>query len=311
MLTIYRTDHGVCRKLKKPEAGCWICLTSPTSHELDDVSLHYDVDPADLRAALDEEEASRIELEDDYTLILVDVPIVERRNDEEAYTTIPLGIILVRELLITVCSDDVPILADFAVNKVKQFSTKKRMRFVYQILFRTASTYQRILRVIDKRRVDIESRFDESSTEINDMIALHELETTLVYFETSLRGNEVVLNRLSLYKRIDQFPEDTELLDDVIIENKQAIEMAVIYKDVISGTRELLSTIEDSRLNNAMKFLTSITLVMAIPTIVSGFYGMNVPLPLSKWAHSFSFLTILTIAVCVIVLLILKKKHML
>lgn len=307
MLTIYKTDHGVCHKIPKAETGCWIDLCEPSSKELDEISLDFDIEPDDLRAALDEEEASRIVLEDDYTMILVDVPIVERRNDEDVYTTIPLGIILVADSVITVCMTQTSILADFQNNRVKQFSSKKRMRFVYQILFRTASTYQRTLRVIDKKRVDIESRFDEDDTKINDMIALHELESTLVYFETSLRGNEVVLNRLSLYKRIDQYPEDMELLDDVIIENKQAIEMATIYKDVISGTRELLSTIVDSRLNNMMKFLTSITLVMAIPTIVSGFYGMNVPLP----KYSFGELTVLTIVVCIVSLIILKRKKML
>lgn len=307
MLSILKTDHGVCRKIPKAEPGCWIDLCEPSSKELDDVAMTYAIEPDDIRAALDEEEASRIVLEDDYTMILVDVPVVEKRNDEDVYTTIPLGIILVAGIVISVCMTETMIMADFKTNRVKQFSTKKRMRFVYQILFRTASTYQRTLRVIDKKRIDIESRFDQDDTKVNDMIALHELESTLVYFETSLRGNEVVLNRLSLYKRIDQYPEDTELLDDVIIENKQAIEMATIYKDVISGTRELLSTIVDSRLNNVMKFLTSITLVMAIPTIVSGFYGMNVPLP----KHTFAELTIMTIIVCVVVLIVLKRKKML
>ncbi len=267
MLTIYKTDHGVCHKIPKAETGCWIDLCEPSSKELDEISLDFDIEPDDLRAALDEEEASRIVLEDDYTMILVDVPIVERRNDEDVYTTIPLGIILVADSVITVCMTQTSILADFQNNRVKQLD----------------------------------------DTKVNDMIALHELESTLVYFETSLRGNEVVLNRLSLYKRIDQYPEDMELLDDVIIENKQAIEMATIYKDVISGTRELLSTIVDSRLNNMMKFLTSITLVMAIPTIVSGFYGMNVPLP----KYSFGELTVLTIVVCIVSLIILKRKKML
>ena len=122
----------------------------------------------------------------------------------------------------------------------------------------------------------------EGDTEDFDLIELHELESTLVYFATSLRANGVVLDRLTRYKRLEQYPDDQELLDDVIIENKQAIEMTSIYRDIIKGTRELLSSIIDKRMNNAMKYLATITIIMAIPTIISGFYGMNVKTTVSR-----------------------------
>lgn len=175
-------------------------------------------------AALDEEESSRVELEDGYTLILVDIPTIEIRHDKEAYTTIPLGIILTQDIIITICTEETPVLQAFVNGRVKEFSTKKKMRFVYQILFRVAALYQNDLRVIDKKRTEIEERIDDDTEDV-DLIDLHALESTLVYFATSLRANGVVLDRLTRYKRLEQYPDDTDLLDDVIVENRQAIEM--------------------------------------------------------------------------------------
>ena len=162
-------------------------------------------------------------------------------------------------------------------------------------------------------RTEIEERVGED-TEEDDLIALHELESTLVYFATSLRANGVVLDRLTRYKRLEQYPEDKELLGDVIVENKQAIEMTGIYRDIINGTRELMSTVIDNRLNNVMKSLTIITLVMAIPTVVSGIYGMNVNakwVPFANTAHGFTIICGIIIIICILILIMLKKKRIL
>lgn len=311
MLGMYKTDNGIVHKISKYEPDCWISLIAPTREELDEVAMEYAIEIDDIQAALDVEETSRIIIEDNYTLILVDVPANEIRNEEQVYTTIPLGMIVTEQAIVTVCMENTNVLSDFVLNKIKQFSTKKRMRFVYQILFRTSSIYQRSLRYVDKHRREIEGRYQEDYSKIDDMVALHELETTLVYFETSLRGNESVLNRLKLYKNLDQYAEDEELLDDVIIENRQAIEMAIVYKDIVSGTANLISTILDSRLNNAMKFLTSISLVTAIPTIVSGIYGMNVHLPLARLPYAFEIIIGTTVLVCIVVMIFLHHKDML
>lgn len=183
------------------------------------------------------------------------------RHDKEAYTTTPLGIILTQDIIITICTEETPVLQAFVNGRVKEFSTKKKMRFVYQILFRVAALYQNDLRVIDKKRTEIEERIDDDTEDV-DLIDLHALESTLVYFATSLRANGVVLDRLTRYKRLEQYPDDTDLLDDVIVENRQAIEMTTIYRDIINGTRELMSSVLDNRLNNVMKILTIVTLVM-------------------------------------------------
>lgn len=184
------------------------------------------------------------------------------------------------------------------------------MRFIYQLLLRSAALYQAYLRGIDKKRIEIEERIDGDTQDV-DIIELHELESTLVYFATSLRSNSIVLERLRRYKRLEQYPEDMELLEDVMVEYQQAIEMTAIYRDIIDGTRELLSSVVDNRLNNVMKYLTSITIVMAIPTIISGIYGMNVSgigMPLASSPYGFGIICVLILLICVAALWILKGR---
>ena len=309
MIKFYRTDHKVLSEITEYEDNMWVCMTKPTVDETKLIAEDFEIDLADVRAALDDEESSRVEVEDGYTLILVDIPSIEMRNEREAYTTIPLGIILVKDILITVCAEDTPVLDAFIESKVKEFSTKKRMRFMYQILYRNCMTYQYYLRVMDRRRNLIEQRIQDETEDAD----LHELESNLVYFATSLRANGVVLDKLARYSSIKQYPEDQELLDDVMVENKQAIEMTGIYRDIISGTRELMTTIINNRLNNIMKFLAAITIVMAIPTIISGIYGMNVSgkwMPLAKTPYGFYIVCGIIVLICIIIALILKKKKM-
>ena len=284
MVKFYRTDDKLIHELDTLQGGTWIQMVNPSVAEGQMVADDLNVDIEDVLAALDEEESSRIELQDGYTLILVDIPSIETRHDKESYTTIPLGIILTDDEIVTVCTEDTPVLQVFLNNRVKEFSTKKKMRFVYQILYRISVLYQNDLRIIDKMRTEIEERVGED-TEEDDLIALHELESTLVYFATSLRANGVVLERLTRYKRLEQYPEDKELLGDVIV-----------------------------RLNNVMKSLTIITLIMAIPTVISGIYGMNVSskwVPLATTAHGFMIIIGVIVVICVLILILLKKKRIL
>lgn len=313
MIKFYKTEHRVLSETEKNEKDIWISVTKPTVEESKYIADEYDIDLEDVRAALDEEESSRVEVESGYTMILVDIPSVEIRNEREAYTTLPLGIILVEDAIITVCAEDTPVLQAFVEKKVRDISTKKRMRFLYQILYRSCMTYQYYLRVMDRRRTLIEQRIQDD-TEETDLIDLHELESNLVYFATSLRANGVVLDKLARYSSIKQYPEDKELLDDVMVENKQAIEMTNIYRDIISGTRELMTTIINNRLNNVMKFLAAITIVMAIPTIISGIYGMNVAgkwMPFANTPFGFEIICGIILVICLIIALVLKKKKML
>lgn len=313
MIHIFKTDNRIISEIDQYEEGAWVKLTAPTLEECAEVSDRYQMDIADLRAALDDEESSRISLEDDYTLILVDIPSAEMRNNRHSYTTIPLGILIREDVVVTVCAEDTAVLRSFEEQRIRDFSTKKQMRFTYQILYNACMVYQSLLRSIDRKRTEIEERIDQMTEDV-DLIDLHELESNLVYFATSLRANGVVLDRLTRYGRLRQYSEDQELLEDVIIENKQAIEMTQIYRDIINGTRELMSTVINNRLNNVMKYLAAITIVMSIPTIISGLWGMNVGgqwMPFSDSPHGFGIICLITAGICAVVLWILRKRKML
>lgn len=313
MIGKYITDDGVLREINEYMTGMWINLTAPTQDESVEIAEKYNIDLADIRAALDVEESSRVDISEDYVLIIFDIPTVEIRHNQEAYTTIPLGVIWTDEAIITICSVETPVLKHFIVNHLRNFTTKKQVRFTYQIMYRTSTLYQAYLRNIDRKRLEIEEQIG-GITEESEIINLHEMESNLVYFDTSLRANRMIVDRLTRYSGIRKFPEDQELLDDVIIENQQAIEMTQIYRDILKGTRELMSTVIDNRLNNIMKYLTSITIVMAIPTIISGLYGMNVDgrwMPLSQTPYGFSIICGITLLICCIVAIFLKKRKML
>lgn len=312
MISKYITESGVLREIDEYQVGMWINLTAPSQDESLEIAKRYHIDLADVRAALDEEESSRVDVNDDYVLVLFDIPTVEIRHNQEAYTTIPLGIIWTEEAIITVCSVETPVIKHFMINRIKDFTTKKQVRFTYQILYRTSTLYQSYLRIIDRKRLEMEERMG-GATEDSDIINLHELESTLVYFDTSLRANRMIVDRLTRYSGVKKYPEDQELLDDVIVEHLQAIEMTQIYRDIIKGTRELMSTVIDNRLNNIMKYLAAITIVMSIPTIISGIYGMNVAsewMPLSTTPYGFYIICAITAVICLICWLILRKRKM-
>ena len=313
MMKIYRTKDKQLTRVEDMGEGAWVCLTAPTEAEVRQVATTLDIEPSDLFAATDPEESARISLEDGYTVIIVDIPYRVPGSGEGIYSTIPMGILLTQDLVVTVCSVETPVVGDFASCRVRGFSTRKKMRFVYQLLYRAATMYQQELRLIDRRRQALEKNLSGDLRD-SDLVELHGLESTLVYFATSLRANATVLDRLTRYKRLEQYPDDRELLDDVIVEIRQAIEMTSIYRDDIKGTRELFSAILDNRLNNAMKYLTSITLLMAVPTVVSGLYGMNVSaegMPFASSAAGFGIVLGLTLVICIVIAWLLHKKHML
>lgn len=313
MISRYITNNHVLEEITEYMPGMWINMTSPTHDESKEISQKFNIDISDLRAPLDDEESSRVDINDGYILIIFDIPTVEIRHNQEAYTTIPLGVIWTDEAIITICSKETPVIKYFMSGNIKDFTTKKQVRFTYQILYRTSTLYQSYLRVIDRKRLEMEERMGKA-TEDSDIINLHELESNLVYFDTSLRANRMVVDRLTRYSGIKKFPDDQELLDDVVVENLQAIEMTQIYRDILKGTRELMSTVIDNRLNNIMKYLASITIVMAIPTIISGIYGMNVNskwVPLSNTPYGFVIICGIILLVCLVVAFFLKKRKML
>ena len=275
MIRIFKTEDGAMHEKEEMQPGCWIALTNPTASEIIDIADAYQIDPDHLKAPLDEEERSRIEVEDEYTLVLVDIPSIEERSGKDWFVTIPLAIIMANDVLITVCLEETPVLTSFMDGRVRDFHTFMKTRFILQILYKNATQYLQYLRIIDKKSEVIERKLHQSQKN-EELIELLELEKSLVYFTTSLRSNEVVLEKLLRTEKIKKYPEDTDLLEDVIVENKQAIEMANIYSGILSGTMDAFASVISNNLNIVMKFLATVTIVMSIPTMVASFYGMNV-----------------------------------
>lgn len=312
MIQIYKTEEGVTRQKDELSPGSWIALTNPTATEILEIANTYHIDPDDLRAPLDEEESSRVQTEDDYTLILADVPSIEEQGGKEWYVTIPMGIITTEDAIITVCLEETSVLTAFMDGRVRDFHTYMKTRFILQILYKNASLYLQYLRVIDKKSGVVEEKLHKS-TRNQELIELLELEKSLVYFTTSLRSNETVLEKLMRNEKIKKYPEDTDLLEDVIIENKQAIEMANIYSGILSGTMDAFASVISNNQNVVMKFLATITMVMSIPTMVASFYGMNVNsrgMPFADSPYGFAIVLGLTLVLTLLVAWIFSKKDL-
>lgn len=311
MLNIYKTINDDLVTLDHFEDGIWVNLTNPDEEELLKVGSSLSIDNEYLRAALDDEERARIEHDNDQFLILVDVPVIDKDGNSNLYSTIPLGIILLKETIVTVCLKESTVIKDFEKKRVKAFLTQFKTRFVFQLLYRNAAQYLQYLKYIDKASSRIERDLHKSMKN-KELIQLLKLEKSLVYFSTSLKSNEVVLEKLLKHDGIKKYPDDTELLEDVIIENKQAIEMSNIYSSILTGIMGAYASVISNNVSIVMKFLASVTIVMAIPTMVASFFGMNVPLPLEFANNRQAFILVLGIAAALSVVsaFILARKKM-
>ncbi|MDO5388878.1 MAG: magnesium transporter CorA family protein, partial [Clostridia bacterium] len=251
MITILNTQDNITRRTDVISKGSWVSLSSPSNQEILDTADRLNIDLKDLRSALDSDEVSRLEKEDNYTLLLIDIPTVILKNQRAIYTTIPLSVIYSRENIVTVCLEDTPVIKKL-INDRNKICTYKRTRLIYMILYNSAKLYMEYLIKINSIRNYIETKVSTKET----LTELYDLEKSLVYFKTSLKSNEIVLNRLLKQPILKQYPEDEELLEDVLIEYKQALEMTQIYYEILDNTISKYSALMDYDLNNAMKLLT-------------------------------------------------------
>ncbi|WP_139905911.1 magnesium transporter CorA family protein [Clostridium thermarum] len=313
MINIFKSideNSGSLQKIDNLEPGCWINVVAPTDQELLLVSKKTGVPIEFLRAPLDDEETSRLEIEDSNILVIVDIPFTEMEDNSLTYDTYPLAIIHTEKEIITVCLKNSKILTDFTEGKVRSFFTYKRSRFILQILNRISTYYLLYLRQIDKKSLMIEKKLHKSMKN-KELIQLLSLEKSLVYFSTSLKSNEITLEKMLKLEFITKYEEDKDVLEDVIIENKQAIEMANIYSNILSGTMDAFASVISNNLNIVMKLLASVTIVMSIPNMISGLFGMNFEnIPFGD--HPFGFWFVIgTIAfLCVSTAVYLNKKDM-
>lgn len=315
MLKIYNTDMqtGAFDEINEFKRGSWVNLVNPTDEEINLVCNSIKIQDGFIRDALDFEEKARTDYEesDNTTLFVVDVPIIEKSEEGDTYTTMPLGMIIVRDdFFITVSLQENEVMQNFENIKVKNFQTYKKTRFLFQILFINASYYLLYLKQINKETEKAESTL-KASMKNQELLKLLSLEKSLVYFTTSIRSNEVVMEKALRGKIIKLYDEDEDILEDAITENKQAIEMSKIYSDILNGTMDAYASIISNNLNGVMKFLTSITIILAIPTMISSFWGMNVQLPFENSNIGFLIMIVIACITTVLITIWLKKRDML
>lgn len=313
MLTIYKTasDRLQMLTLATMEKGSWFNLINPTADELYDVMAATGAPMDFLKAALDEEERSRTEIEENAVLIITNIPIM-RATD--TYDTLPLGIIITPDHFVTVCLEPNEVLSDFRNETSKAFSTVKKTRFLFQLLYKSATLYLRYLRQITRRSDEIELLL-RKSTKNQEIFQLMELQKGLTFFMAALRSNGIVMEKLlrmrtnsHLQHLISVYEEDEDLLEDVIIENQQAIQMVEMYSNILNSMMDTFSSTINNNLNRVMKFLASMTILLSIPTMLSSFMGMNVDVPWRDGEGGFIYVALIAIVSTCITAFALWKK---
>ena len=313
MLRIYNTDLQTHKteKIDQIQKGCWINLVSPTDEEIKKVCEETGIEETFIRYPLDYEEQARIDQEDEAVLFVIDVPTIEYNNENKVYSTMPLGMIVVRDdYFITVCLKKSKVIESFESGIIKNMYTYKKTRFILQILYYNSSHFLNLLKQINKE-TEIAENVLQKSMKNKELIKLLTLEKGLVYFTTSLRSNEAVMEKTLRGKIVKMYEEDEDILEDAIVENKQALEMSKVYSNILNGTMDAYGSIISNNLNSVMKYLTSVTIVLSIPTMIGSFWGMNVGLPFTDNPYAFPIIIIFSIIVSLLVAVILKKKGML
>ena len=308
---VYKTSE-----IKEIVDDCWINLYSPTESEISRVENVLSIPQEFLRYPLDEEERPRIDYDDDTdtVLVIVDIPYSRRENDIVKYETTPLGIILTDKNIVTVSLRQTSILDHFIEGRIKDLYIPYRTRFTIQILYAVAREYLRLLRFIDKTLEVAELELAKAVSN-QDLYKLLELSKSLVYFASSLKSNETVLEKLMRGRIIKLYEEDEDLLEDVVIEYRQAHEMADIYANIVSSTTESYASIISNNMNDIMKVLAAATIVLTIPDLIGSFFGQNCPMPWDSdfISNPFPFLFLLSSCVVSVILtaFILRKKKVL
>lgn len=313
MIKMYRTDmtNNKTEETQEFEKGNWINMIAPTEDEIKKVCKKVNIQEDFIRYALDYEEKARIDIEeeDNTILFIIDVPVIEKENNEQVYSTMPIGMIVVRDdYFITVSLKSNKVLSELEKNK--NVTTYKKSRMILQIFYKNAEIYLTELKKINREKEKAEKELNNSMKN-KELLKMLAIEKSLVYYTTSLKSNEVVMERTLRGKILKLYNEDEDILEDAIIENKQAIEMAKIYSDILSGTMDAYASIISNNLNIVMKVLTTITIILSIPTIIGSYWGMNVQVPLANNPYGFYIVVIITILIGIITYLWFKKRNML
>ena len=313
MLKMYNTDIKTNKTKETDEfiKGNWINMVAPTEEEIKKVCKNVNIEEDFIRYALDYEEKARIDYEEDDNTILfiIDVPVIEVESGNKVYSTMPIGIIFVRDdYFITVSLTDNYIIQE--LEKKKNIITYKKSRLLLQIFYSNSERFLSLLKRLNKE-TEVAEGVLKNSMKNKELLKLLSLKKSLVYFTTSLKSNEVVMEKTLRGNLIKLYEEDEDILDDAIIENKQAIEMSRIYSDILTETLDAYASIISNNLNGAMQFLTAITIILAIPTMISSYWGMNVPVPLQDNPFGFVVIVLFSLIIGLIAIIWLRRKQML
>ena len=297
MMHFYKSENGILRQTEQPDPGCWVSVYEPTQEEIERLTGEFGLDTGFVRSCLDEEESSRIEREDNQTLIIVDTAVAEKQEKSDTYQfyTVPLGIINTSDRVFTISLRRNHVLAAMADGKIPNVQTQLRTRFILQILMRISAGFVFYLKQIDKISYSMEQQLS-GAMKNQEIVQLMGLEKSLVYFTTSLKANLVTIEKIQRGRVLKLYPEDEDLMDDVGIEFRQAVEMATVYSGVISAMMDAFSYVIANNQNSVMWRLTIITVIIEIPNIIFAFYGINTDtLPFkSSWVYAVLITAILT-----------------
>lgn len=315
MLTVYKhIEEELVSDLTVADAtkGSWVNLVNPDPDEISLINILTEIPTDVLKTALDMEERSHVEIEDNYIFVVINIPAL---RGSDSYDTVPLGIFLTPDFFITVCLEETEVLYPFINNVVSTFYTYKKTRFLFQILYRTATLFLRYLQQINRRTDDIEVHL-RRSTRNRDFFQLLELQKSMTYFSSALRTNGTVMDRLlrlrghqSMRHLLKMYEEDEDLLEDVIIENKQAIEMVEMYTNILMNMMNAFTSVISNNLNEVMKLLAALTIILSVPTIIFSLWGTNVTLPFAE-SGAIGFVEVILIAiVCTIIAMVAMWKR--
>ena len=312
MIRIYNTNLETekLEEVKEIKKGVWINLVNPSESEIKRVCTELNIEEDFIRYPLDYEEQARIDIEDNMTLFVIDVPIIEDIKDDTSYTTMPLGVIIVGDdYFITVSLKRNKVIDAFEKNKIRGLYTYKKTRFLLQILYMNSACYLDNLKKINKEQ-EATVYLLQQSMKNRDLIQLLNLQNSLIYITTSLKSNEIVMEKTLRGKVLKMYEEDEDILEDAIIENRQAIEMGKTYSDILTSTMDAYSSIISNNLNVVMKFLTSLTILISVPTLIASIWGMNVKVPFASSPYGFVIMIGISLAVAIVAFIWLKRKDM-
>lgn len=315
MIKIYKKINGPTIELDRPEADCWINIYPPFNKEsLEKLSADLDIPDDFLMDSIDINEKSRYERDDDVKLIVINTPIPNTEDNEidsdSLYICIPIGIVLTEDKIITISSFPNPLMEWFERTVVKNLKSSDRELFVLKILERNVAYFTHYLKEINRRITETEKELYNSSRN-EELSKLLDIQKSLVYFVNDLRANELVLMKMQRTDFLGLInDEDAEdLMQDIIIDNSQALEMANVYSNILTGTMDVFASIISNNLSNVMRRLTAVTIVLMVPTLLASFYGMNMKLPLANKSYAFPLVAAISVIFCVVLVGFFRRKR--